>query len=108
MISNLGGTARQVSCPWCRGSGTRVPGIDAQAHWSEPSLRQDKQAQAEGQQGEGEQPEAPTETRESERAPGGGQRPEGSEGAAREPGAGRVDAGEQPAEGSPSGDDTAA
>jgi hypothetical protein len=33
VISNLGGSASRVSCPWCRGTGVRVPGIDAQAHW---------------------------------------------------------------------------
>jgi hypothetical protein len=33
LISNLGGTASTVTCPWCQGSGTRVPGIDAQAKW---------------------------------------------------------------------------
>jgi len=33
LVSNLGGTPSQVSCPWCRGSGVRAPGIDAQAHW---------------------------------------------------------------------------
>jgi hypothetical protein len=33
VISNLGGTPKEVSCPWCDGSGVRVPGIDAQARW---------------------------------------------------------------------------
>jgi DnaJ-class molecular chaperone len=33
VISNLGGTPTQVSCPWCGGGGMRVPGIDAQAGW---------------------------------------------------------------------------
>jgi DnaJ-class molecular chaperone len=33
VISNLGGSASHVSCPWCGGGGVRVPGIDAQAHW---------------------------------------------------------------------------
>jgi hypothetical protein len=33
VISNLGGTQSQVACPWCDGSGVRVPGIDAQARW---------------------------------------------------------------------------
>ena len=31
VISNLGGTPSEVACPWCRGSGQRIPGIDAQA-----------------------------------------------------------------------------
>jgi hypothetical protein len=33
VISNLGGTPSEVACPWCRGSGTRIPGIDAQEEW---------------------------------------------------------------------------
>lgn len=33
VISNLGGSAHRVSCPWCSGSGRRQPGIDAQAAW---------------------------------------------------------------------------
>jgi hypothetical protein len=33
VISNLGGTQSEISCPWCEGTGMRVPGIDAQAHW---------------------------------------------------------------------------
>jgi hypothetical protein len=35
VISNLGGTPSDVACPWCRGSGMRVPGIDAQEGWRE-------------------------------------------------------------------------
>ena len=34
VISNLGGTPSTLECPWCAGAGTRVPGIDAQAHWA--------------------------------------------------------------------------
>jgi DnaJ-class molecular chaperone len=30
LISNLGGTPHEVRCPWCQGSGERIPGIDAQ------------------------------------------------------------------------------
>lgn len=38
VISNLGGTATQVPCPWCAGSGVRpVEPIDAQARWREES-----------------------------------------------------------------------
>jgi DnaJ-class molecular chaperone len=33
VISSLGGAATKVPCPWCEGTGTRVPGIDAQARW---------------------------------------------------------------------------
>jgi DnaJ-class molecular chaperone len=35
VISNLGGTASNVTCPWCRGGGVRIAGIDAQASWLE-------------------------------------------------------------------------
>ena len=31
VISNLGGTAQQVACPWCDGGGVQLPGHDAQA-----------------------------------------------------------------------------
>jgi hypothetical protein len=34
VISNLGGTASEVTCPWCAGTGVRVPGTDAQARWA--------------------------------------------------------------------------
>lgn len=30
VISNLGGHARKVTCPWCRGGGERLTGADAQ------------------------------------------------------------------------------
>jgi hypothetical protein len=33
VISNLGGTPSTLACPWCGGSGVRVPGIDAQERW---------------------------------------------------------------------------
>jgi hypothetical protein len=36
VISNLGGTPSNLTCPWCAGAGVRVPGIDAQARWLEP------------------------------------------------------------------------
>jgi len=35
VISNLGGTATKVPCPWCDGGGVRLTGIDAQAGWPE-------------------------------------------------------------------------
>ena len=35
VISNLGGSTSLLACPWCGGSGVRVPGIDAQAPWRE-------------------------------------------------------------------------
>jgi uncharacterized Zn finger protein (UPF0148 family) len=33
VISNLGGTPSTVICPWCGGTGVRVPETDAQAKW---------------------------------------------------------------------------
>ena len=30
VISNLGGRSTKVTCPWCRGSGERLTGMDAQ------------------------------------------------------------------------------
>jgi DnaJ-class molecular chaperone len=30
VVSNLGGRSRKVTCPWCRGGGTRLTGMDAQ------------------------------------------------------------------------------
>jgi hypothetical protein len=52
VISNLGGTPSQVRCPWCSGSGVRVPGIDAQTPWLEG-----RDAEA-GQTGEAPEPAA--------------------------------------------------
>ena len=33
VISNLGGTPSTVTCPWCDGTGVRVPETDAQSKW---------------------------------------------------------------------------
>jgi DnaJ-class molecular chaperone len=33
LISNLGGTPSEVTCPWCAGGGVRIPGTDAQSAW---------------------------------------------------------------------------
>jgi DnaJ-class molecular chaperone len=35
VISGLGGNPHDVVCPWCEGSGHRIPGLDAQEHPSE-------------------------------------------------------------------------
>ena len=34
VISNLGGSPSEVTCPWCDGGGVRVAGVDAQARWA--------------------------------------------------------------------------
>jgi DnaJ-class molecular chaperone len=31
VLSNLGGHQQPVECPWCEGTGKRIPGHDAQA-----------------------------------------------------------------------------
>lgn len=33
VISNLGGSANTVTCPWCEGNGMRHHDIDAQTRW---------------------------------------------------------------------------
>jgi DnaJ-class molecular chaperone len=33
VISNLGGEANMVECPWCGGGGVRRTGVDTQAVW---------------------------------------------------------------------------
>ena len=33
VISNLGGSPSEVTCPWCRGGGVRLAGLDTQASW---------------------------------------------------------------------------
>jgi DnaJ-class molecular chaperone len=38
VISNLGGHARKVTCPWCRGGGERLTGVDAQ-EWQQEQAR---------------------------------------------------------------------
>lgn len=30
VVSNLGGLSSKVTCPWCRGGGERLTGMDAQ------------------------------------------------------------------------------
>ncbi len=45
VISNLGGTASTVTCPWCAGGGVRLSDIDSQAAWL------DARAQADAAQG---------------------------------------------------------
>jgi hypothetical protein len=50
VISNLGGEAQQVTCPWCQGSGTRQSGVDTQATWLE--------AEASGNEPEASPPDA--------------------------------------------------
>ena len=35
VISHLGGEPKDVTCPWCSGTGVRTPGVDAQSRWRE-------------------------------------------------------------------------
>jgi len=48
VISNLGGSASTVTCPWCEGDGVRLPDVDAQARWprEEPPAEPDGAAAA--------------------------------------------------------------
>jgi DnaJ-class molecular chaperone len=39
VISNLGGHARKVTCPWCRGGGVRLTGVDAQEFQQEQAAK---------------------------------------------------------------------
>jgi hypothetical protein len=48
VISNLGGTPSDVACPWCDGTGTRTPGIDAQARWREDGAGDEGATQSAG------------------------------------------------------------
>jgi DnaJ-class molecular chaperone len=35
VVSNIGGTAHTVTCPWCDGGGLYLRGHDAQSRWRE-------------------------------------------------------------------------
>jgi hypothetical protein len=35
VISRLGGEPQMVTCPWCKGGGIRLQGLDAQEPWRE-------------------------------------------------------------------------
>ena len=35
VVSTLGDEAHDVDCPWCEGTGQRIPEHDAQARWRE-------------------------------------------------------------------------
>lgn len=37
VISNLGGSANTVECPWCDGTGVLPAEHDAQARWADPA-----------------------------------------------------------------------
>ena len=43
LISGLGGTPHEVTCPWCQGTGQRIPGIDAQEHPAEAGATPDQE-----------------------------------------------------------------
>jgi hypothetical protein len=52
VISNLDGRTSTVTCPWCRGGGVRLTGIDAQAIWLDDEERPGAAGAAEGSDGE--------------------------------------------------------
>jgi DnaJ-class molecular chaperone len=39
VISNLGGLSTKVTCPWCRGGGERLTGMDAQEFQREQAAK---------------------------------------------------------------------
>jgi DnaJ-class molecular chaperone len=39
VISNLGGEASEITCPWCRGGGERLTGADAQEFHSQQAAQ---------------------------------------------------------------------
>jgi DnaJ-class molecular chaperone len=39
VISNLGGEPSEVTCPWCRGGGERLSGLDAQEFHSQQTAQ---------------------------------------------------------------------
>ncbi len=38
VVSNLGGHTSKVTCPWCRGGGERLTGVDAQ-EWQQEQAK---------------------------------------------------------------------
>ena len=48
VVSNLGGTPKTVTCPWCRGTGKRIADIDAQSGWPESQAAGQHAVSAEG------------------------------------------------------------
>jgi DnaJ-class molecular chaperone len=44
VMSNLGGTPSEVTCPWCEGGGKFIPDHDAQAKWPENAPEGEKPA----------------------------------------------------------------
>jgi DnaJ-class molecular chaperone len=59
VVSMLGGQRRSVECPWCKGTGRRIPGHDAQARWREGGEREGGDGGAGGREGGEGEPEAP-------------------------------------------------
>ncbi len=41
VVSNLGGEASEVTCPWCRGGGERLTGLDAQEYHQQQVAQSD-------------------------------------------------------------------
>jgi len=78
LISNLGGSPKDIACPWCAGTGTRQAGIDAQAAWRERAEAEN--AAAEPGRAEGEDPAAEPDPEEA--AAGAPSEPSGAPGEA--------------------------
>ena len=41
VVSNLGGTASEVKCPWCEGTGQFIADHDSQEHWEKGDPKPD-------------------------------------------------------------------
>jgi len=53
VISNLGGERKVLECPWCAGKGVRTAGVDAQEHWIEQRVDEERAAESAGTAAEG-------------------------------------------------------
>ena len=60
LISNLGGSPKDVACPWCGGTGTRQSGIDAQAAWRERAEGEDRAVEPGSEEAAAEVPPSPS------------------------------------------------
>jgi hypothetical protein len=50
VISGLGGSPHELPCPWCDGTGHRIPGRDAQESPAESRDAQESPAESQGAQ----------------------------------------------------------
>ncbi len=74
LISNLGGSPKNIPCPWCSGTGKRQPNVDAQAAWRERREAEASDTEPSGEGGPSPDPptasQPPAEGSGAETAPG--------------------------------------